>query len=194
MKQKSITVRIDDELKAGAEVVLARLGVSPTEAVTCLYQYLAQHGKLPFRIRMLTESPEDVFTALLRRVRTVHDLIVAVAGLPANDPAHLSMCTRCLLSCQELRRDIAESISFMKDVSCRDPLASGASGDAGEIWRWMDVQLMQAVSVIEKRASDLSDTLTGISRHITDFYWQLAAWVTLCALHESDDSRRRSAR
>lgn len=193
MKQKSITVRIDEELKTGAEDVLARLGVSPTEVVTCLYQYREQHGKLPFRIPTLAESPEDVFTALLRRIRTVHDLIVAVAGLPAGDPVHLSVSTRCLLSCQELRRDIAENIGFMKYVSCRDPLASEASGDASGIWRWVDVQLMQAVSAIEKRAPDLPDTLTGISRHITDFYWQLAAWINLYVLQESDDSRRPPA-
>lgn len=117
-----------------------------------------------------------------------------MAGLPAGDPALLSVSTRCLLSCQELRRDIAENIGYMKDVICRDPLASEASGDAGGIWRWVDVQLMQAVSAIEKRAPDLSDTLTGISRHITDFYWQLAAWIDLCVLHESDDSRRPSPR
>lgn len=186
---KTVTVRIEDQLKAQAEDVLARHGVSPTEAVNHLYLYVAQHGRLPFRVRPVSESPEDVFSTLLKGLRTVKRLIDAVAGLPNDDPRRSPLSTRCLLSCQILRRDIAENIAFVSAVSCRAPLPREGTEDAGNYWRNAEVQLNFAVSALEERAPDMSETLTGIARQLTELYWELATWIDLYAFQESDDSR-----
>lgn len=72
---KSITIRLDDELKAQAETALARLEVSPTQAITHLYLYLAQHGHLPFRLTMLCETPEDVWREAMNKAQAALTLI-----------------------------------------------------------------------------------------------------------------------
>ncbi|MFV9671440.1 type II toxin-antitoxin system RelB/DinJ family antitoxin [Pantoea sp. KXB25] len=82
---ETVTVRIEDHLKAQAEDVLARHGVSPTEAVNHLYLYVAQHSRLPFRVRPVSESPEDVYRSLLQQ---------AACGQSAAQPRgwHASRC------------------------------------------------------------------------------------------------------
>lgn len=56
----SITVRIDDELKAQAEAELAQLGVSHTDVIIGIYRYIIQHHRLP-------HSEDDTYLALMKK-------------------------------------------------------------------------------------------------------------------------------
>ncbi|MBD8170356.1 type II toxin-antitoxin system RelB/DinJ family antitoxin [Erwinia persicina] len=187
---KTVTVRIEDQLKAQAEEVLARHGVSPTEAVNHLYLYLAQHGQLPFRVRPVSESPEDVYSNMLQQVRAVNTLIVSVSGLPADAPERPGIIRHCHHRCRQLLQDIERNTGFMAGVRCRDLQPSTGDEDTGDYWRWMVRQLRLAVSALESPAPDLAATLNGVSGQITGLYWQLATWIDLYALQESDDSRK----
>lgn len=187
---KTVTVRIEDQLKAQAEEVLARHGVSPTEAVNHLYLYLVQHGQLPFRVRPVSESPEDVYSNMLQQVRAVNTLIVSVSGLPADAPERPGVIRHCQHRCRQLQQDIERNTGFMAGVGCRDPLPRTGDEDTGDYWRWMVRQLRLAVSALESLAPDLSATLNGVSGQITSLYWQLATWIDLYVLEESDATRR----
>ncbi|MFB4393025.1 MULTISPECIES: type II toxin-antitoxin system RelB/DinJ family antitoxin [unclassified Pseudomonas] len=52
----SITIRVDDELKARAYRELERLGVTPSELVHQTLQYVAEHGELPFQPILMLED------------------------------------------------------------------------------------------------------------------------------------------
>lgn len=110
---KTVTVRVEDQLKALAEEIMAEHGVSPTEAVNHLYLYVAQHGRLPFRVLKQSQTPEDVYRAMLHRVRSVTGLLAAVAGFPAESAERAGMADLCVRRCRQLRQDIAGNIAFM---------------------------------------------------------------------------------
>lgn len=61
----SINVRIDDDLKARAYSELEKLGVSTSELMRHVLQYVAERGQLPFKPVLMTEEDE----ALLANVR-----------------------------------------------------------------------------------------------------------------------------
>jgi len=71
----SITVRLDEDLKAQAEAAMALLDISPTKAITHFYQYLAQHRQLPFRITTSFETPGDVWQEATNKLQTGLSLI-----------------------------------------------------------------------------------------------------------------------
>ncbi|WLS81159.1 type II toxin-antitoxin system RelB/DinJ family antitoxin (plasmid) [Erwinia pyri] len=186
----SITVRLDDQLKAQAEAVLDELGVSSTQAITHLYLYLVQHRQLPYRVRPVSESPEDVYRNLLQQMRAVSRLLSSVAGLPAEAPERPAMARHCLHRCRQLQQDIERNIGFMAGVSCRDPLPHTDDEDTGIYWQWMAEQLQRAVLALESPAPDLSATLTSVSGQLSRYYWQLATWIDLYELPESDETGR----
>ncbi|MDE8559333.1 type II toxin-antitoxin system RelB/DinJ family antitoxin [Pantoea vagans] len=187
---KTINVRIEDQLKAQAEDVLARHGVSPTEAVNHLYLYLVQHGRLPFRVRPVSESPVDVYRSLLRQVRAVSPLIRSVAGLPAGAPERPDMIRHCLHRCRQLQQDIDRNIEFMAGVRCRDTLPRTGDEDTGDYWRWLTIQLRRAVLALEDPAHDLSATLTSAEGQLSSYYWQLATWIDIYDIPASDETGR----
>ncbi|ELY5814232.1 type II toxin-antitoxin system RelB/DinJ family antitoxin [Cronobacter turicensis] len=61
----TINVRLDDKLKSEAYAVLEKLGITPTEAVRLLFQYVAQNGRMPVKTLTVSDSEES----LLRTVR-----------------------------------------------------------------------------------------------------------------------------
>ncbi|WP_313159039.1 type II toxin-antitoxin system RelB/DinJ family antitoxin [Mixta calida] len=185
---KTVTVRIEEQLKAQAEEVLARHGVTPTEAVNHLYLYLAQHGKLPFRVRPVSESPEDVYRSLLLRVRAVSPMISSVAGLPAGAPERPEMLRHCLHHCRQLLQDIKRSIEFMAGVSCCDPLRRTGDEDTGDYWRWLTNHLQRTVLALEGPEPDLSASLISAAGQLRSYYWQLATWIDLYEFSEPNET------
>ncbi|WP_241576736.1 type II toxin-antitoxin system RelB/DinJ family antitoxin [Rosenbergiella collisarenosi] len=53
-KSTMISVRIDETLKKNVEAVLEDLGMTPTEAVTALYRFLAEHKRMPIQSKIIT--------------------------------------------------------------------------------------------------------------------------------------------
>ncbi|HFQ7030048.1 TPA: type II toxin-antitoxin system RelB/DinJ family antitoxin [Yersinia enterocolitica] len=61
-KRVMLTVRIDDRLKKQAEANLAQLGLTATDAVTQLYRFIAEHGRMPVTERIVTFDDAHEFT------------------------------------------------------------------------------------------------------------------------------------
>ena len=51
-KSQTIRARVEPELKAKAEGVLAKLGMTPTEAITLFYKQVTFYRGLPFPVRV----------------------------------------------------------------------------------------------------------------------------------------------
>jgi len=51
-KTATVRARVEPTLKAKAEVVLGRLGLSPTQAITLYYQQIIRQRAVPFAIAL----------------------------------------------------------------------------------------------------------------------------------------------
>ncbi len=73
MKTSVIHTRIDADLKAGAEIVLKKIGLSSSEAVRMFYRHIELHQGIPFDVRIpnkltantldKSDRGEEVFSA-----------------------------------------------------------------------------------------------------------------------------------
>jgi len=58
MKTAAVHSRIEPEVKAKAESILKRLGVSPTEAIRMFYTQITLRNGLPFSVDIPNETTE----------------------------------------------------------------------------------------------------------------------------------------
>lgn len=58
MKTAAVHSRIEPEIKAKAESILQRLGVSPTEAIRMFYTQITLRNGLPFSVDIPNETTE----------------------------------------------------------------------------------------------------------------------------------------
>lgn len=58
MKSAAVHSRIEPEVKAQAESILQRLGVSPTEAIRMFYTQITLRNGLPFSVEIPNETTE----------------------------------------------------------------------------------------------------------------------------------------
>ena len=56
----SINLRIDDELKARSYAALEKMGVTPSEALRLMLEYIADNERLPFKQTLSDEDAELV--------------------------------------------------------------------------------------------------------------------------------------
>ncbi|TCD12267.1 hypothetical protein E0D81_21780 [Lelliottia amnigena] len=65
MATVNVNVRIDGELKQSADEAMQLAGTTPTQAVTLLYQYIAENKRLPFititNIQTHTELEKEIY-------------------------------------------------------------------------------------------------------------------------------------
>ncbi|EPY9990705.1 type II toxin-antitoxin system RelB/DinJ family antitoxin [Escherichia coli] len=73
MALSQISVRIDDELKQRTDEKMKLLGTNPTQAITLLYQYIAENGKLPFTVSTQLFTSEDYTQKLITTVRSIYE-------------------------------------------------------------------------------------------------------------------------
>lgn len=66
MKTAAVHTRIEPEIKAKAEQVLERLGLSPTEAIRMFYTQIALRNGLPFEVVI----PNEVTAQALKDSRS----------------------------------------------------------------------------------------------------------------------------
>ncbi|MCP1106589.1 hypothetical protein M6G53_14480 [Serratia nevei] len=59
-EQIQIGVKVDKSLKDEVDVILRGLDIKPTTAINGLYQYISQHGELPFVISTSVKTPKDI--------------------------------------------------------------------------------------------------------------------------------------
>lgn len=52
-KRTMLNVRINEDLKKKAEAVLTEQGMTATDAVTALYRFIAEHGRMPVQSRIV---------------------------------------------------------------------------------------------------------------------------------------------
>ena len=64
----SITVRIDDDLKARAYPELEKLGITPSELMRQALQYVAEQGQLPFKAVLMAEEEETLLAIVRERL------------------------------------------------------------------------------------------------------------------------------
>lgn len=80
MKTAAIHSRIEPEVKAQAESILQRLGVSPTEAIRMFYTQITLRNGLPFSVDIPNEESEKALSDSregrnLERFENVDDLM-----------------------------------------------------------------------------------------------------------------------
>lgn len=81
-KMATINARIDDDIKKQADDVLKRLNISQTEAILLLYQYIADHGKLPFTVstEIMTEADDTQY--ILKEIKYIISNCQGLSGTP----------------------------------------------------------------------------------------------------------------
>lgn len=77
----SINVRVDDDLKARAYRELERLGVTPSELMRQVLQYVAERGQLPFKPVLMTEDDEALLATVRERLAAPQRVTVSIDDL-----------------------------------------------------------------------------------------------------------------
>ncbi|EPN6628524.1 TPA: type II toxin-antitoxin system antitoxin, RelB/DinJ family [Raoultella ornithinolytica] len=73
MALQQISIRINEELKQRTDETMKLLGTNPTQAITLLYQYIAENGKLPFTVSSRLFSSEDYTRKLIATARSIYE-------------------------------------------------------------------------------------------------------------------------
>lgn len=60
MATVNVNVRIDAELKQSADEAMQIADATPTQAITLLYQYIAENKRLPFVVTTSVKTPDDL--------------------------------------------------------------------------------------------------------------------------------------
>ena len=73
-KSIQMNVRIDRQLKEAGDAVLAHIGMTPSQAVRALWEYLVVNGRMPSRSEAAASSSDMAVTASMesRAVRGSH--------------------------------------------------------------------------------------------------------------------------
>lgn len=70
MATVNVNVRIDAELKQSADEAMQIAGATPTQAITLLYQYIAQNKRLPFVVKSSVKTPDDLTSEVTELLAT----------------------------------------------------------------------------------------------------------------------------
>ncbi len=81
MPVASINIRIDDDLKARAYRELEKLGVTPSELVRQVLQYVAERGELPFKPALMIEDDEPLVATVRERLANPQQIKVSLDDL-----------------------------------------------------------------------------------------------------------------
>ena len=65
----SINLRIDDELKARSYAALEKMGVTPSEALRLMLEYIADNERLPFKQTLLSDEDAELVEIVKERLR-----------------------------------------------------------------------------------------------------------------------------
>lgn len=65
----NITLRIDDDLKARAYTALQKMGITPSEALRLMLEYIADNERLPFKQTLLSDEDAALVEIIKKRLR-----------------------------------------------------------------------------------------------------------------------------
>ena len=77
----SINIHIDDELKARAYQELEKLGVTPSELICQVLQYVAERGQLPSQPVLMVEEDEALIATVCEHLAAPQRVKVALDDL-----------------------------------------------------------------------------------------------------------------
>jgi len=72
-KSAMVRARIEPGLKEGAEEILGRIGLNPTQAITLFYKQVELHRGLPFDVAIPSETTQRTF----KKTDAGRDLVVS---------------------------------------------------------------------------------------------------------------------
>ena len=73
LRKVMLNIRIAEELKKRAEAILTSQNISATDAVTSLYRFIVEHGRLPVQQRIVTaEEPVEFVFADASQPESLH--------------------------------------------------------------------------------------------------------------------------
>ena len=64
----SINLRIDDELKARSDAANEKMGVTPSEALRLMLEYIADNERLPFKQTLLSDEDAELVEIVKERL------------------------------------------------------------------------------------------------------------------------------
>lgn len=77
----SINLRIDDDLKARSYAALEKLGITPSEALRLMLEYIADNERLPFRQALLSDEDAELVEIVRERLRNPKPVRVTLDNL-----------------------------------------------------------------------------------------------------------------
>ena len=75
-KTETVYTRIDPELKANAEQILLRLGLTPSEAITVFLNQVVLHKGLPLQVKVPEMTASEASSILLQKLREGVDSVI----------------------------------------------------------------------------------------------------------------------
>lgn len=122
----TINARIDDDIKAKADEVLKKIDISHTQAISALYQYIADCGRLPFQIMpMQVKTPTDIQEDIYNQLKSANaSLNAIVRNIEENEVLdNLELVTE-LNRIHEIHRDVWNRIPLAEDIPPLEALAA----------------------------------------------------------------------
>jgi len=77
----TINVRVDDKLKAQSYAALEALGVTPSDALRQMLEYVAQNNKLPFQSILVNEDDLELIEVARERLEFPQRVRVSIDEL-----------------------------------------------------------------------------------------------------------------
>lgn len=152
-KSAQLTVRLDEQLKKRAELRLEAMGMTATEVVEQLYRFIAEHGRMPLQIRIVTEdapprSPDERQHAVSGAgdVQALLDNANTRVFYYASGENHASGEIRAAVL-QRFLVFLAE-----RGVSCSDP--QKLTGNAGFSWSGREYTIGNMPPVMQQAIND----------------------------------------
>lgn len=117
----SLNFRIDDDLKEKADAFYSANGISPTQAVTGLYQYVADYGKLPFDIRMSVTTDADLYRQALEQTQHVFTMLVLVRNCLEKERPNRQLINRIFNAYATSKTMNDKAMSVIKNITEETP-------------------------------------------------------------------------
>lgn len=164
-----LNARIDDELKKRVDPTLQAIDCTATQAISGLWHYIDQHGRLPFFMESRTYTPEDALIGLLTHLQSAGYLLtVSGERMAAGEDARKNRLAGCtaLTALQKLVQDDLHRVQFGRDG---EHLVTYLKTPAGEAY----LALTVCINILGNEANDHNQAM--YLKRAQDFRTELGA-------------------